>query len=188
MFFHGIWSHMYTEYMLHHLEPMQCRKSYSTTLGCNIQIYKKEDNSYLPQTLYYYHSFHSETLILIFLCLILTLNINIYNYRCIFIPFSLSLKLIFNLFNTKPLSSVQFSRSVVSNSLQPNESQHARPPCRSPTPRVLSDSRRSSQWCHPAISSSVVPFSSCPQSLPASESFTVSQLFAWDGTLLEFQL
>ena len=60
-------------------------------------------------------------------------------------------------------------------------SQHARPPCPSPTPGVHSDSCPSSQWCHPAISSSVVPFSSCPQSLPASESFLMSQLFAWDG-------
>ena len=68
----------------------------------------------------------------------------------------------------KALSSVQFSRSVVSDSLRPHESQHARPPCPSPTPGVHSDSRPSSQWCHPAISSSVVPFSSCPQSLPAS--------------------
>ena len=76
---------------------------------------------------------------------------------------------------------VQFSLSVVSNSLGPHESQHARPPCPSPTPRVHSDSRPSSQWCYPAISSSVVPFSSCPQSLPASESFPMSQLFAWDG-------
>ena len=79
------------------------------------------------------------------------------------------------------ISSVQFSRSVVSDSLRPHESQHARPPCPSPTPRVHSDSRPSSQWCHPAISSSVVPFSSCPQSLPASESFPMSQLFAWGG-------
>ena len=79
------------------------------------------------------------------------------------------------------LSSVQFSRSVVSNSLRPHELQHARPPCSSPTPRVHSNSCPSSQWCHPAISSSVVPFSSCPQSLPASESFPVSQLFAWGG-------
>ena len=78
-------------------------------------------------------------------------------------------------------SSVQFSRSVVSNSLQPHGSQHARPPCPSPTPRVHPDSRPSSQWCHPTISSSVVPFSSCPQSLPASESFPMSQLFAWGG-------
>ena len=78
-------------------------------------------------------------------------------------------------------SSVQFSRSVVSDSLRPHESQHARPPCPSPTPRVHSDSRPSSQWCHPAISSSVVPFSSCPQSLPASESFPMSQLLAWGG-------
>ena len=74
---------------------------------------------------------------------------------------------------------VQFSRSVVSDSLQPHESQHARPPCPSPTPRVHSDS--SSQWCHPAISSSVVPFSSCPQPLPASKSFPMNQLLAWGG-------
>ena len=79
------------------------------------------------------------------------------------------------------LSSVQFSRSVVSNSLQPHELQHARPPCPSPTPGVHSDSCPSSQWCHPAISSSVVPFCSCPQSLPASESFPMSQLFEWGG-------
>ena len=78
-------------------------------------------------------------------------------------------------------SSVQFSHSVVSDSLQLHESQHARPPCPSPTPKIHSDSRPSSQWCHPAISSSVVPFSSCPQSLPASESFLMSQLFTWGG-------
>ena len=64
--------------------------------------------------------------------------------------------------------SVQFSRSVVSDSLRPHELQHARPPCPSPSPGVHSNSRPSSQCCHPAISSSVVPFSSCPQSLPAS--------------------
>ena len=75
----------------------------------------------------------------------------------------------------------QFSCSVMSDSLQPHESQHARPPCPSPTPRVHSDSRSSSQWCHPAISSSVILFSSCPQSLPASEPFPMSQLFAWGG-------
>ena len=76
-------------------------------------------------------------------------------------------------------SSAQFSCSVVSDSLWPHESQHARPPCPSPTPGVHSDSCPSSQWCHPAIWSSVVPFSSCPQYLPASESFPMSQLFAW---------
>ena len=78
-------------------------------------------------------------------------------------------------------SSVQFSHSVVSDSLQPHELQHARPPCPSPTPGVHSNSRLSSQWCHPAISSSVIPFSSCPQSLPASEFFPISQLFTWGG-------
>ena len=79
------------------------------------------------------------------------------------------------------ISSVQFSHSVVSDSLRSHESQHARPPCPSPTPGVHSDSRPSRQWCHPAISSSVVPFSFCPQSLPVSESFPMSQLFAWGG-------
>ena len=73
-------------------------------------------------------------------------------------------------------SSVQFSCSVVSNSLWPHELQHARPPCPSPAPGVQSDSRPSSQWCHPAISSSVVPFSSCSQSLLASESSNESTL------------
>ena len=79
------------------------------------------------------------------------------------------------------LSSVQFSCSGMSDSLQPHELQNARPPCTSPTPRVHSDSCPSSQWCHPAISSSVIPFSSYPQFLPASESFPMSQLFAWGG-------
>ena len=81
--------------------------------------------------------------------------------------------------------SVQFSHSVVSDSLRHHESQHARPPCPSPTPGVHSDSCPSSPCCHPAISSSVVPFSSHPQSLPASESFPVSQLFAWGGQSTE---
>ena len=78
------------------------------------------------------------------------------------------------------MQSVQFSHSVMSNCLRPHESQHARPPCPSPTPRVHSNSHPSSWWCRPAISSSVIPFS-CPQSLPASESFPMSQLFAWGG-------
>ena len=75
--------------------------------------------------------------------------------------------------------SVQFSCSVMSDSFRPHESQHTRPPCPSPTPRVYSNSCPSSQWCHPAISSSVIPFSSSPQSLPVSGSFPMSQLFAW---------
>ena len=79
------------------------------------------------------------------------------------------------------ISSVQFSHSVVSNSLRPHELQHARPPCPSPTPGVHSDSHPLSQWFHPAISFSVIPFSFCPQSLPASESFPMSQLFPWDS-------
>ena len=77
--------------------------------------------------------------------------------------------------------SVQFSRSVVSDSLRPHKLQHARFPCPSPTPGVFSNSRLSSRWCHPAISASFVPFFSCPQSLPASESFPMSQLFVWGG-------
>ena len=75
----------------------------------------------------------------------------------------------------------QFSRSVVSDSLWPHESQHARSPCPSPTPRVYPNPCPSSWWCYPSISSSVIPFSSCPQSLPASGSFPMSQLFAWSG-------
>ena len=75
----------------------------------------------------------------------------------------------------------QISHSVVSDSLWPHELQYTRPPCPSPTPGVHPDSHPSSQWCHPAISSSVVPFSTCPQSLPGSQSFPMSQLFAWDG-------
>ena len=79
------------------------------------------------------------------------------------------------------IRSVQFSRSVMSDSLRPHESQHARPSCPSPTPRIYSNTCPSSRWCHPAISSSVVPSSFCPQSLPASGSFPMSQLFTWGG-------
>ena len=79
-------------------------------------------------------------------------------------------------------SSFQFSSVAQSSpTLRPRESQHARPPCPSPTTGVHSDTHPSSQWSHPAISSSIVPFFSCPQSLPASKSFPMSQLFAWGG-------
>ena len=78
-------------------------------------------------------------------------------------------------------SSVQFNCSVVSESRWPQELQHARPPCPSQTPGVYSNSCPSSRWWHPAISSSIIPFSSYPQSLPASGSFPMSQLFAWGG-------
>ena len=84
----------------------------------------------------------------------------------------------------RPISlfhSVQFSCSVVSNSLWPHEPQHARAPCPSPIPGVYTNSCPLSQWCHPTISSSVVPFSSCPQSFQASRSFQMSQLFTWGG-------
>ena len=80
--------------------------------------------------------------------------------------------------------SVQFISVPVAQScpsLQPHESQHARPPCPSQTPGVYSNPRPSSWWCHPAVSSSVIRFSSCPQSLPASGSFPMRQLFAWSG-------
>ena len=92
-----------------------------------------------------------------------------------------SIDRLFSLESALLFSSVQFSRSVVSNSLPPHESQHARPPCPSPTPGVYSNPCPLSWWCHPAISSSVVPFSSCPQSLPTSGSFPMSQLFALGG-------
>ena len=83
--------------------------------------------------------------------------------------------------DTLQYSSVHFSRSVVSNSLQPYNSEHSRPPCPAQTLGVYSNSCPSNLWCHPAISSSVVPFSSCPQSLLVSGSFPMSQLFAWSG-------
>ena len=84
-------------------------------------------------------------------------------------------------FTVRKNISVQFSRSVVSDSLWSHDLQHAGPPCPSPTPGVHPNSCPLSPWCHPAISSSVIPFSSCPKSLPASESFPMSQLFAWGG-------
>ena len=102
------------------------------------------------------------------------MNISIAKFKIIFFS-------ILALFSISLFSSVQFSCSVVPNSLQPHESQHARPPCPSPTPGVYSNSCPLSWWCHPAILSSVVPFSSCPHSLPASGSFPMSQLFAWGG-------
>ena len=87
-----------------------------------------------------------------------------------------------NYFTSDENSSVQFSSVAWScPTLWTHESQYTRPPCPSPTPGVYSNSCPSSWWCHPAISSSVVPFSSCPQSLPGSGSFPMSQLFAWGG-------
>ena len=116
---------------------------------------------------------------MIFYSLFLLFLLNIFDLQRLFICVqSLSVKFFWREWS---FSSVQFSHSVVSDSLWPHELQHARPPCPSPSPGVHSDSCPSSPWCHPAISSSVVPFSSCPQSLPASESFPMSQLFAWGG-------
>ena len=103
-------------------------------------------------------------------------HFNLYPFTCLF-----SIGIGSVLSTGTSVSSVQFSYSVMSDSLRPHESQHTRPPCPSPTPRVHPDSRASSQWCHPAISSSVVPFSTCPKFLPASESFPMNQLFAWGG-------
>ena len=85
------------------------------------------------------------------------------------------------LFKAFAYFSVQFSHSVVSDSLRPHELQHARPPCLSPTPGVHSNPCPLSLWCHPTISSSVIPFSSCPQSFPASGFFQISQLFTSGG-------
>ena len=93
--------------------------------------------------------------------------------------------LMYHEFILQSLMSVQFSRSVLSDSLQPHESQHARPPCPSPTPGVYSNSRPLSPWCHPTISSSGTPFSSCPPSFPASGSFPMSQLFASSDQSIE---
>ena len=82
---------------------------------------------------------------------------------------------------TNSRSASQFSCSVVSNSFRPHEPQHSTPPCPSPTPRVHPNPCPLSRWCHPTISSSVIRFSSCPQSFPALGSFQMSQLFSWGG-------
>ena len=99
--------------------------------------------------------------------------------------FAWNVPLVSLIFLKRSLNSVQFSHSVMSNSLRPHESQHARPPCPSPTPRVHSNSCPLSRWCHPAISSSVVPFSYCPQSLPASGSFPMSWHFTSGSQSIE---
>ena len=113
------------------------------------------------------HDWRTNTLTL--LCYVTYLNADIWIY-----PFYSSRLFLY-------ASSVQFSHSVMSNSLRPHRLQYARPPCPSPIPRVNSNSCPLSRWCHPTISSSVVPFSSCLQSLPASGSFPMSQLFASGG-------
>ena len=102
----------------------------------------------------------------------------LFDYRDIYSHLEASILTVTSYVN---FNSVQFSCSVMSNFLWPHESQHTRPPCPSSTPGVHSDSHPSSRWCHSVISSSVVPFSYCPQSLPASGSFPMSQLFTWGG-------
>ena len=104
----------------------------------------------------------------------------IYIYMCIYMYMYVYVYVCICILNIQ-FSSVQFSCSVVSDSLWPHELQHARPPCPSPTPGVHPNSCPSSRWCPPAILSSVVPFSSCQQSFPASGSFQMSQLFTWGG-------
>ena len=117
----------------------------------------------------------------IFVLLFATISLknDLFQFFLVFINFFLKLSLIIL------LSSVQFSRSVVSDSLWPHEPQHARPPCPSPTARVYPNLCPWSRWCHPTISSSVIPFSSCPQSFPASRSFQMSQLFTSGGQSIE---
>ena len=116
-----------------------------------------------------------------------------YRFCYVAFQFLLNLKyfLIFRWFLLWPLNylEVQFSHSVVSDSLWPHEPQHARPPCPSLTPGVHPNPCPLSRWCYPTTSSSVVPFSSCPQSFPASGSFQMSQLFASGGSVLfNFQI
>ena len=137
-----------------------------------------------PLNVFYVQFFQSKKWLLFFLknfitCKMMTYRRE-YNEKWILTP-NPGLHLLLLLPKAIQFSSVQFSCSVMSDSLRPHELQHARPPCPSPTPGVHSNSSPSSRWCHPAISSSVIPFSSCPQSLPASESFPMSQLFSWGG-------
>ena len=128
---------------------------------------------------WYFHKY--QLLILLLFYIVFTFSIICAFFLSFFFFFALCLVFSSFLQWKARFSSVQFSCLVVPDSLRPHESQHARPPCPSPTPGVHSDSCPSSQWCHPTISSSVVPFSSCPQSLSASESFPMSQLFTWGG-------
>ena len=135
-------------------------------------------NSYLFECMFLGH--------VVTLCLVFGETARLYEsvYESSYFSTSLSILVSF-LKKLKPsywFSSVQFSSVAQScPTLRPHESQHARPPCPTPTLGVHSDSRPSSPWCHPAISSSVIPFSSCLQSLPASKSFPMSQLFTWGG-------
>ena len=103
-----------------------------------------------------------------------------HRYKGIFIT-------VFIILNDKNMKT-QFSHSVMSNSLWPHELQHARPPCPSPTPGVHPNPCPLSQWCHPTISSSVIPFSSCPQSFPVSGSFQMSQLFTSGSQSISFNI
>ena len=168
---------------------------YSTGVGCYFLLFTQFEGLVLSSSSVenwcylqsHSHSFYFLVLILDPLYMNCFLSLKIFSLLFIFVPNILEFSDDVHLFvwvYFYPLvlcTSVQFSRSVVSNSLWPHELQHARPPCPSTTPGVHSNSRPSSRWCHPAISSSVVPFSSCPQSLPESESFPISQLFAWSG-------
>ena len=131
----------------------------------------------IPQCSSDLHSLTISDVEHLFMCL---LAICIHLWRNVYLGLLSTFKNLLS-FNQHQISLVQFSCSVMSYSLWPHESQHARPPCPSPAPGVHSNSRPSSQWFHPAMSSSVVPFSSCPQYLPASESFPMSQLFTWGG-------
>ena len=114
------------------------------------------------------------------------LSNNLILYHPFLLPSIFPNKRVFSTESGLPIS--QFGHSVVSSSLRPHELQHARPPCPSPTPAVHPNPCSLSQWCHPTISSSVIPFFSCPQSFPASGSFPVSQFFTSGGKVLEFQL
>ena len=111
---------------------------------------------------------------------ILLVHFAVTDFSLLKYPIHISVVILTNAKHSRTLSSVQFSRSVVSDSLRPHELQHARLPCPSPTPRVYPNLCPLSRWCHPIILSAVVPFSFCPQSFPAG-SFQMSQLFASDG-------
>ena len=110
-------------------------------------------------------------------CVCVCVRVYVFVCVCVFHIFFLHSSIDGHLGSFHIFSSVQFSHSVMSNSLRPHKPQHTRPPCPSPTPGVHPNPCPLSQWCHPAISSSVIPFSSCLQSFPASGSFQMSQLF-----------
>ena len=148
-----------------------------TSRNCDARIGRTRQRTPLPKRVEKRNAVYCVTAELL---LLVTLD-SVTNKNAPFPKVSLSVIIFIQQTVSLQFSSIQFSHLVVSNSLRPHGLQHARLPCPSPTSRAYSNSCPSHRWCHPTISSSVVPFSSCPQSFPASGSFPMSQFFASGG-------